>query len=405
MANDPAIQNRLTIDAMRSQPSTPPTQYGYPIDSPSGMSTPISSTYTNGQNSPGYGSSLTSPISAVHYNGSIWGGGAAGRRLSVPSSGNPFQSSHRVSYPLSPIAPSNSSHISSNSSLYGSPTNSNFSFSRHDSSLSAEAEWRRRTWHPTTYTNYSRPATSGLSYYQTPDAPRPAFAPHAATAMSQLQRLPGIETFDQLSHRPVTPQNRASSPMHVDPPTRPVVLPSPSEQRNSGPFDRRGPASWDMSLHQNLNKLDIANSLTRHDARSWGQQTINEVQCAAVTPLSQSQQIDNGVADCQPSNSQYQRPAMSANVHPRTPNRLKRRGWYNGPLSTTENVPARHGISPEDSSSSDGIPTPSTSAAEYHPSIVHSNGYVETHRAGSAVNSSVNVSRAPNHNQPCGAVA
>ena len=35
--------------------------------------------------------------------------------------------------------------------------------------------------------------------------------------------------------------------------------------------------------------------------------------------------------------------------------------------------------SPEDSSSSEGVPTPGTSAAEIHPAIMHSNGYIEPH--------------------------
>ncbi|KAI9798150.1 MAG: hypothetical protein M1825_005411 [Sarcosagium campestre] len=38
-----------------------------------------------------------------------------------------------------------------------------------------------------------------------------------------------------------------------------------------------------------------------------------------------------------------------------------------------------HRTSPEDSSSSEGIPTPSTSSiGDYNPSIVHSNGWVES---------------------------
>src|ERR1700722_20283727 len=57
-----------------------------------------------------------------------------------------------------------------------------------------------------------------------------------------------------------------------------------------------------------------------------------------------------------------------------TPPKSKRQGWYNGPPTATR-------TSPEDSSSSEGVPTPGTSAAEIHPAIMHSNGYIEPHHA------------------------
>ena len=392
MASDPTARTRLTLDTLRSQQSTPPTHYAYSKDSPSGdISTPTSTTFSNGPSSPGYGSSLGSPISTASRSLGLWGGRTPGRRLSVPSGANPFQSPHGNTFPppyLSPLTPSHGSMNSSNSSLLGSPTSSTYSYSRHDSAVAAEAEWRRRTWHPTTYSNYSRPATSGLSYYQTPDAPQPAFAPQAAAAASQPKRLPGIETFDQIPRLPVTPPHRGASPMQVDTPSRPPIYPGASEP--SGPNDRRGHASWDMSLHRNLTKLDIANGTPPRDAGLWGQQTIAEIQNAATNPsiplsYPAKQTFRFGHQESQ------KRPAEHANLQPPTPNKIKRQGWYNGPLPNAQQAIVAQRTSPEDSSSSDGVPTPSTSSAEYHPSIVHSNGYIETNHAGVAAAAAHNV--------------
>ncbi|KAJ4375050.1 Up in starvation [Neocucurbitaria cava] len=59
---------------------------------------------------------------------------------------------------------------------------------------------------------------------------------------------------------------------------------------------------------------------------------------------------------------------------PVTPRKNKRQAWYNGPVAQPQRAMQR--TSPEDSSSSEGVPTPGT-MAEYHPAIVHSNGHVE----------------------------
>ena len=207
MAHDPATRARLTIDTMRSQGSTPPNSYTYANQASAGPSTPTSTTYSNGPGSP-YGSSIGSPMSTVSRSVGMWSGQPSARRLSVPSGANPFQGSqaniHGPPY-FGPLSPTNPSSNSSNTSLFASPTSSTYSFSRQEPTTAAEAEWRRRTWHPSTYTNWQRPATSGLSFYRTPDAPQPAFAPQASIAAGQSQRLPGIETFDQFSSRPQTP--------------------------------------------------------------------------------------------------------------------------------------------------------------------------------------------------------
>lgn len=384
MANDSPARNRLSLDTLRSQTSTPPGQYSFLVEPSDGISTPTSTTYSNGQNSPGYGSSLGSPVSTVSRSGGFWDGRSHARRLSVPSGPVQFQSPQSNAYPspyLSPLASSNASTFSNFSSAFGSPTNANYNLSRRDA---AEAEIRRRTWHPSTYTytNYSRPATSGLSYYQTPDEPRPAFAPQATSATNQSNRLPGIETFDQMHRRPATPPTQGPSPMQIDPAIRPPVYPGPSQQSNSGPNDRRGHASWDMSLHQNLTRLDLASGTPQTEAGSWSQQNSAEAgpshsqpeQPVQVTPV-----VHQGA---------QRRPAETSYYPSPTPNRAKRQGMYIGHVTTQQQR-----TSPGDSSSSEGVPTtPSFTSAEHHPSIVHSNGYIESAHSSNAAATSHNVS-------------
>ena len=380
MASDSSARNRLSLDTLRSQASTPPGQYSFLVEPSEGISTPTSTTYSNGQNSPGYGSSLGSPVSTVSRSGNIWDGRSHARRLSVPSGPVQFQSPQSNTYPspfLSPLLSSSASTFSNLGSGFGSPTNANYDPSRREVVSAAEAEWRRRTWHPSTYTytNYSRPATSGLSYYQTPDAPRPAFAPQAAAAASQPHRLPGIETFDQMPRRPATPHAGASSPMQIDPTIRPPIYPGPSVQPNSGPNDRRGHASWDMSLHQNLTKLDITSGTPPNDSGTWSQQAVNE----QVQVCSQTEQHAQAAPVLH--QESQKRPFETPRYPNPTPNRAKRQGWYIGHVGGNQQR-----ASPGDSSSSEGVPTtPSFTNAEHHPSIVHSNGYIESAQPGAVM--------------------
>ena len=384
MSNDSPSRNRLTLDTLRSQTSTPPGQYSFVVEPSDGPSTPTSTTYSNGQNSPGCGSSLGSPASTVSRPGVFWAGGSHSRRLSVPSGPLQYQSPQSNTYPspyLSPLASSNASTFSNLGSTLGSPTTSTYELSRRDAEA---AEIRRRTWHPSThtYTNYSRPATSGLSYYQTPDAPRPAFAPQAASAVNQAHRLPGIETFDQAPRRPATPPPRGPSPMQIDPAVRPPVYPGPSPQPQSGPNDRRGHASWDMSLHQNLTRLELTSGGTpTTDSGAWTPQSAT-AQTQAFSQTSHPVQIAPVL------HQDAQRRSEEAMVNPLPmSNRSKRQGMYIGHVATTQQRTS------EDSSSSEGVPTtPSLPAAEHHPSIVHSNGYIESAQSASTTSGAHNVS-------------
>lgn len=394
MASESGSRSRLTLDTVKAQASISSAHYGHSRDSSDCVSTPTSTTFSNGQNSPGYGSSLGSPMSNISRNYGLWGSGVPGRRLSVPSGTNPFQSAHGNTYPpphLSPRLPSNSSNISisNNSSVYGSPTTSTYLYSRRDSGLAAEVDRRRRTWHPSTYSSHSRPATSGLSFYQNADAPRPAFAPQPAAPSNQMHRLPGIETFDQIAPRPASPPHRGPSPMQVDPPNRPPIFSGPSEQTTSGPNDRRGHASWDKSLHHNLTRLDIANGNPAKDPVQWSQQPVAEPQDtvprSTITEGPMYRAL-NAQQALQPAplihQEQSVRPADSSYMQTTTQNKKKRQGWYNGPLTPLHQTVLQQHTSPEDSSSSEGVPTPSYSCVEYHPSIIHSNGYIESAYVG-----------------------
>ena len=386
MASDSNSRARLSID---TQPTTPPGIRGHSREPSGDITTPTSSTFSNGPNSPAFGSAYGSPISAASRTASMWGGRTQtpihSRRLSVPSAGNLFQPAHGSTYPPPYLSPLASSNASPSSSIYGSPTNSNYSFSRGDAALTAEADSRRRTWHPSSYSSYPRPATSGLSYYQTPDAPRPAFAPKAIAAMGQPQRLPGIETFDHPST--AASPNRGPSPMQVDTSSKPPIYPGPV-QSSSGPNDRRGHASWDMSLHRNLTKLDLANGTPPKENGIWAQQAIIE-DPAHVRP--QHQSFPAVQAPQVVIHQETPPPNIETSfLQPATPNR-KRMGWYAGPPPASQQPSIQQRRSPEDSSSSEGVATPSFSVAEYHPSIVHSNGYIETHHASAMANHHVSI--------------
>ena len=373
MANDHAGRNRLSLEVLRSGASTPPGQGSFLRDESEGLSTPTSTTFSTGQNSPGgYGSSMGSPTSAVSRGG-FWDGRGHGRRLSVPSGPKPFQSS-QTSYGspyLSPLHSSNASNFSNFSSTLGSPTSSTYG-STQQHAVSREEEWRRRTWHPSSYTNFSRPATSGMAYYQTPDAPRPAFAPGASAAASQSNRLPGIETFD---HRPSTPPGYGPAPTHIDNAGRPPVYPGPSTQQNSGPNDRMARASWDMGLHHGLTKLELTNAPPPPEPRQYQQ--------FGMRPASeQMTQATHGPHVTVP-HEVSKRPTEDDHYPTPSSNRAKRQGWYAGPPPAVQQPPTTQPrTSPGDSSSSEGQPkTPSISTSEHVPAIVHSNGYVEAGQA------------------------
>lgn len=384
MANDGTSGARLSVDTMVSSPSTPANHARrFSVQSPAGYGTPTSSNFSACLVSPEYPSTTSSARDT----------GAAARRLSFPSGTNPFQpQQHGQTYPaayVSPLAPPNApfsgnNNGSNNSTIFASPTTSQDTSQGQGQDDSAEADLRRRTWHPSSYSGYPRPATSGLSYQRTPESLQPGFTPTTAT---QGARLPGIESFDQVQQRPSTPPRRRPTPMEIDRPSplpatpgfssqAPTVRPAPPI---SGPGHRRGHVSWDMSLHSNLTRLDIRGGTPKRDSAQWNQ-TIGESPNAASRPLAAYQQplTAPSYQEVQrPTDQQYSTPASSDNT---TPRNKKRQAWYDGQRPPSSKASHATRTSPEDSSSSEGVATPSTSAVEYHPAIVHSSGYIEGHR-------------------------
>ncbi|KAF2007881.1 hypothetical protein P154DRAFT_11073 [Amniculicola lignicola CBS 123094] len=390
MANDGAARARLSLNTsdMYNPPlmgSPGPQIVDYSAQS-TGATTPTSATFSAGGASPNrFASGFQSPISSASRPLTWAGSRTPGRRLSVPSGVNPFTGPPGQLLPpyMSPLQSSASSTFSGQSSLYASPTVSNFSESRRESN--ADADWRRRTWHPGTYTG-PRPATSGLGYYQTPDAPQPTFT--SQPAASQTTRLPGIESFD---HAPPPPlPRRQMSPMQIDTPTsRPATYHAPSDPPPTL-HGKRQSISWDTTLQKGITRLEIASPSTPRE--SWSQYQDHQGHNTAVRPTTAphpayySQQQSRNVP--QPIQIPSNEPVRTSQDPPVTPRKNKRQAWYNGPIAQPQQLPPQPGrliqrTSPEDSSSSEGIPTPSNSSmTEYHPAIVHSNGYVESHPPG-----------------------
>lgn len=383
MANDGSSGTRLSVDTMVSSPTAPANHARrYSVQSPVGYGTPSSSTFSTGLMSPEYTSSAGSTSRDT---------GAAARRLSFPSGTNPFQPPLAQTYPapyVNPLAPPSAPFAGNTASnapaAFTSPTTRQDPSKPHDESClsSAEADLRRRTWHPSSYSNFPRPPTSGLSYQRNQEALQPAFTP---TCSNQTGRLPGIESFDQVQQQPSTPPRHRPTPMEIDRPSPlpatpgfsskvPTVRPPPPI---SGPGHQRGHASWDMSLHSNLTRLDIRGGTPKRDSAQMNQQSAGETQNAASRPLAAYQQLNT------PSYQELQRPADQYSVatsDSTTPRNNKRQAWYDGPRPSSSRGSQATRPSPEDSSSSEGVATPSTSAVEYHPAIVHSSGYIEGRR-------------------------
>ncbi|EEY21369.1 conserved hypothetical protein [Verticillium alfalfae VaMs.102] len=172
-----------------------------------------------------------------------------GRRLSVPSGANPFQSPHgtpvsRVIFAPNAVNNPNVAPFSpAGSSILGSPPTPSSAWSgRRDSTSSAADEaWRRRTWHPESR-GFQPNASSHLSNVVTPGQFQPGPPLPAANVLNPQQtvRLPGIESFDPLLPRPATPPRRNPSPMMID--AEPKGQPT-----HVGADDRR---NWDINHHQ-----------------------------------------------------------------------------------------------------------------------------------------------------------
>jgi C2H2 transcription facotor len=396
MPNEASPRARIPLDNYRSPPDSPARDFGrtsqFSAPSPSGFATPASATFSTGPGSPGFGSPFQSPSSTVPRSTNSWGSRTPTRRLSVPSGGNPFHSPHNHTYPpafQSPLSSSTSTY-SPGSSVFASPTGSVFSSRRESTSSIAaqDADLRRRTWHPSTYSSLTSLANEVHYNSVTPPHPQYQYQPNTPPT-----RLPGIESFDRRPNKPSTPPpQRRSSPMQVDTPNKPPIFPGLSGQSALGPDDRRGVAEWDMSLHHNLTRLDISKSM--ETTISWNSQPRDTLHDPASIPNG-TRSIQSTTNPLPPAQQAHVAPREGAQIGPEAANyKSKRHGWYNGPLSSQHvNQPQRN--SPEDSSSSEGgVPTPSASSVgDYNPSIVHSNGWVESNSAGVTLEDAQHVRR------------
>lgn len=393
MAPEHRHSGGLTIDTMRASPG-----FTYSQHSSGGPSTPTSTHYSQGPASP-FGSTMGSPISASRFSASHYEN-RGGRRLSVPNGASPFQNGPGPQF-VTPMSPS-SAFASSNTSALNSPTSSVFS-NRLETSH-GEPELKRRTWHPSTYNSgwHQRPATSGLSYSQTPDAPRPAFSGQPPPAASQPVRLPGFGDLMQTIHRPATPPGQIAQPV-TESPSRPPLMSAGGSSDRSVFNERPGHRSLDMSIYQNLNKLDIASGTPPRENASWGQQIHSDPTHAVPTtqtppthpqfvqiqaqPTAPGQQplapapappaahaAPQGMANAP---SQPQSLGIEPDQHATAGTRNRRQGWYKGPIAPAPQVittAQQHRVSPA-SSSSEGVPTPSDPSFQHHPTIVHTNSF------------------------------
>ncbi|KAI1372093.1 hypothetical protein F4677DRAFT_456763 [Hypoxylon crocopeplum] len=345
-------RSRLSIETYHNIPES---AYSYRPPSPSDFSTPTSATFSTGQNSPRWGSAIASPNSSHSRPQSMYAGHRTpGRRLSVPSGGIPFQSPHgtalgRPLFGPGPINASNPGAFSPTSSLLGSPTSSVFS-SRRESTSQTE-DWRRRTWHPDS-TNFNTVNNSSrLSNVVTPSqfqspvaAPLPLAGP---PQQSTTLRLPGIESFGPLPHRPVSPPRRNPSPMIIDSEVShpPALLPA---THSGDPDERRNTANWDMGLHRGLTRLEIAsnNPPPTDPASNWAREANQAVEAEAdrirlnppTVRFNEPVVIDSrppGVASLPRTYHQHTMSAPSI----ATSREAKRRGWYNGPVTVHADAP------------------------------------------------------------------
>jgi hypothetical protein len=379
------------------RPDSPNSQYPYRTQSP-GFSTPTSATFSVDQNSPRWGSGMQSPVSGHSRTQSLYNGHRTpGRRLSVPSAGNPFQSPPGNSYGpplLGQINASNSGSFSPAGSMLASPTTSTSGSiwsSRRDSlSNPSDEAWRRRTWHPDTHSQFNSTFTSRLQQVTTPSSysnysagplPQPPVVPSNAPPQQQM-RLPGIESFDPIP-RATTPVRRQPSPMMVDNSSRAPIL----HQADPYQHDRPSSQLLDQGINRNMNRLDLQGP-PPDAASSWASEANRAVQAQAeqirVQPTVRFQ--EHSYSDRPQTSGGIYRHQSHASAPPLTPTKAKRMGWYHGPMSVIQPVqtnqqpqPVQRPSPAESSGSEGGIPgTPSSSTAgEFNPSIVHSNGWIE----------------------------
>ncbi|OAA36476.1 C2H2 transcription factor [Metarhizium rileyi] len=355
MATDP--RSRMSLESYRSNADS---TYSYRPSSPGDFSTPTSATFSTAQSSPRWASGLASPTSAHSRSHSMYSTGhrTPGRRLSVPSSANPFQTA--PARPVFAHGHINSSHPAvfspAASNLVPSPTSSTsgWSTTRRDSvSSNGDEAWRRRTWHPDSRNYGNQPPQTqpnqlaGVNQNVGPNPPPPIANP--SNSQSSL-RLPGIESFDPIPRRHPTPP--PPPPQQQQQQGRPSVMVIDSESAYRRPFqsgicetiqpdERRNLNMYDASLQRGLNRLDISHKTPPRDgAGSWASEANRAVQAQGERVQTQVSQPSVRFEDQVPPSRQFPSSVHSGrSLHQHTmsapliatPRENKRHGWYNGP--------------------------------------------------------------------------
>ncbi|KAF2747188.1 hypothetical protein M011DRAFT_66011 [Sporormia fimetaria CBS 119925] len=354
MPNDPAARARLSLSSMEH---FNPALMGGPgpveYDHSEGNTTPTSATFSAARASPAQRFSFQSPVSTRPMS---WGGPlvsvADGRRLSVPSATSHAAQAPRHHY-LTPLPSSTSSTFPAEPppGLLASPMPWHESERRH--SITSRAN-KRRTWHPDTFQE-PRPATSGLGYSQTPDAPQPEYT--SQPAASQTTRLPGIESFNFDSPGSSFPR-RASSPMQIDRPTpRPSSNSTVSIQNSIGsnvtpPASRHEQStSWDSTI-QRIDRLEL-------DSPNPQRHQQHKSNYRAVTPESPWARLDYQPNALQETKTNL----VSTKFLPETRVHNPPNHW----LFSSKMEGVINHTPPGDSSSNESLPTPSSTSTLMDP--------------------------------------
>lgn len=340
-------RSRLSLESYRSVADS--TYSSFRPASPSEFGTPTSATFSAGQSSPRW-SGVVSPASSHSRSHSLYATGhqTPSRRLSVPSGANPFQSPPgvmpgRPMYGPGPVSNSNSAPYPPGSQPGSSPIASTAQWPRRESK--SEADWRRRTWHPESRNINGNPSQLSTVVNQSsvrPNPPPPIANP--SNTQSTL-RLPGIESFEPLLNRPVTPPRRNPSPMMVDsnPPVRSAYQPTLADTPMQD--ERRNLNMYDASLQRGLNRLDIShNTPPRDSAGAWASEANKAVQAQAeqvrlhAPTVRFEEQLPSyhGQKPAMASRALHQHTMSAPSVTSRD---NKRHGWYHGPVTVQREDP------------------------------------------------------------------
>ncbi|KAI1939972.1 Up in starvation protein [Ophidiomyces ophidiicola] len=324
MAGDGAARARLSLEATSSPPTTPPQQAPllYPGQSPSTtLFTPSSSTYE---------SFFASPSSATDY----WGEGTHNRRLSVPS-GSRYDAANAIRYPAParPLVPAGHPYTADGfvypPTIVPTPQDPQAPFP-------PEADWRRRTWHPGS--GSTRPNPGGMWIQDSvPGSVQTGYPADLQSVPNHPQRLPGIESFDQMQQSPLAPPRREPTPMQIDgpgpaePATHQAPAPSPfpvsfrpqmpasrPQPPISGPGHRRGYFSLDMTLHSGLNRLGLHENT---DAARWSRNNgVPQTSQPELAPVAAERPADRRHPPFDP----------VPRAEPPSRNNVNGHGWYDG---------------------------------------------------------------------------